>query len=128
MLIFLTVAFLMPTLSGQVALDINHADMPVKIDGRLTEWKMDRNIKSKTPSRYSNINRYAVAWDKNYLFLAFEVKDHNICVNEEGNDNPKLYFNDAIEIYIDGKNDSRERMDLNDYQFLISVNDQKNSI
>ena len=46
-------------------------------------------------------------------------------MNEKGNDNPKLYFSDAFEIYIDSKADSEQSMDLNDYQFLISISGDK---
>ena len=55
-----------------------------------------------------------------------DVKDSRLCMNEKGNDNPKIvFFGMPFEIYIDSKADSEQSMDLNDYQFLISISGDK---
>lgn len=38
-----------------------------------------------------------------------------------GHDNPLIFLNDGIEIYIDSHNDSFRKMDINDYQFMIDI-------
>lgn len=111
-------------LNGQLN-SIPHVAKPVILDGKLDEWDDFCVFPVKALPLYANSARFALGWDKDQLYLAFDVKDTRLCVNETGNDNPKLYFSDAFEIYIDSKADSEKAMDLNDYQFLISVEGDK---
>lgn len=93
------------------------------IDGFLDEWELNidlTDLKQFLP--YRNSSKAAWQWDEEYLYLAFQIEDNCLTENEKGNDNPRLYFNDAVEIYIDTHYDSKTKMDLNDYQFIISLN------
>jgi AraC-like DNA-binding protein len=102
------------------------ATIDKKIDGRLDDWQvLPLDIESSVSIRYRNQNHAAIEWNEEFLFVCFDVKDKLLCANESGDTNPRLYFNDAIEIYLDAKNDSDKRMDKNDYQFLISITGDK---
>lgn len=93
------------------------------IDGKLDDWVLNIDLTDlKQELSYRNSNKAAWQWDEEYLYLAFQIEDNCLTENEKANDNPRLYFNDAVEIYIDTHNDSKSKMDLNDYQFIISLN------
>jgi len=67
----------------------------------------------------------SIFWNKLYLNIAFEVKDQHLHAEVPFYENyPKIYLNDGVEFYIDSKNDSKEKMDINDYQFLMDINEQ----
>ncbi len=69
-----------------------------------------------------NIVEARICWDLNNLYFGFIVDDgHLWAQNKLGDKYPNLHLNDGIEIYIDSKNDSREKMDINDYQFMIDI-------
>lgn len=104
---------------------IHHLSAPVVVDGQLDEWGEFHSLSISAAPGYANQARYALGWDKDNMYIALDVKDSRLCMNEKGNDNPKLYFSDAFEIYIDSKADSEQSMDLNDYQFLISISGDK---
>jgi len=67
-----------------------------------------------------------LCWNKDNLYLAFNVKDNHLMGQWIGwEKNAYIYLNDAVEVYIDSKNDSEKRMDINDYQFSVDVHNQK---
>ncbi|MBL0136199.1 MAG: hypothetical protein IPP79_20605 [Chitinophagaceae bacterium] len=103
-------------------LEIPFAENKPQIDGNLEEWNMSIDLTdTKQALQYRNTNHVACLWDNEFLYIAFQIQDACLTENEKGNDNPRLYFNDAVEIYIDTHNDSKEKMDINDYQFIISL-------
>lgn len=107
-------------------LHIPYAKSDKTIDGVLDDWQtIPIEIKSKVSPKYRNLNHAALEWDEEYLYICFDVKDKLLCANESGDSNPRLYFNDAIEIYLDAKNDSGKVMDKNDYQFLVAITGDK---
>ena len=120
----LVVLCLQMDLFGQLN-SIQHISKPVVVDGQLTEWDDFQTLPISSLPRYANQVKYALGWDKEHLYVALDIRDARLCVNEVGDDNPKLYFSDAFEIYIDSKADSEQSMDLNDYQFLISISGDK---
>ncbi len=122
------------------------------IDGRLDDWKKyyshsfsDTNPSVIHPEKYSlpdvypgfesagtrlplSRNKATVffCWNHENLYLAFKVKDHHLLGQWIGLDtNVYIYLNDAVEVYIDSKNDSKNRMDINDYQFIVDVHNQQ---
>ncbi|MBK8855730.1 MAG: hypothetical protein IPN10_16905 [Saprospiraceae bacterium] len=110
---------------AQQDISIHFAPKPVIIDGHLEEWQLPLEIKHTSSPFYRNQVLCGLYWDYEYLLAAFKVSDSQLCVNATGNNNTRLYLNDAIEIYIDCKNDSQDKMDLNDYQILISLTGEK---
>jgi AraC-like DNA-binding protein len=121
------------------------------IDGDLDDWNTfaefsfsDTNKRLLLPDPYSiglvypgidtssirlplsrNRANVCLCWNRENLYIAFRVKDEHLLAQwiEQG-ENPNIYLNDATEIYIDSKNDSRNRMDINDYQFIVDINNQ----
>lgn len=66
-----------------------------------------------------------LCWNKTYLFASFQIFDqHLIAEFDADDDEGMLYLNDAIELYIDTRNDSKDIMDINDYQFIVDILNQ----
>lgn len=113
-------------LYGQVTPSIDFANHTITIDGDKKDWdELSIKINNAIDLKYRNENAAQLCWDKEHLYAIFEIKDKNLCVNEKGENSPRLYFNDGVEIYLDTKNDSKSIMDKNDYQFLLSINNEK---
>jgi len=63
-----------------------------------------------------------ICWNQENIYFAFRVEDGHLFAEVPSDASyPEFHLNDAIEIYIDSKNDSREKMDLNDYQFIVDI-------
>ena len=63
-----------------------------------------------------------VCWDFDNLYFAFDVTDRHLFAEiPPERSYPEFHLNDAIEIYIDSKNDTRDKMDINDYQFVVDM-------
>jgi AraC-like DNA-binding protein len=133
-------------------IQIPYTNRNIKIDGDLGEWKTrymtvfeDTLQWINSPNSYSieevypdgfDINQVLpplsrnevtamICWDKNAIYLGLLVMDKHLVAEIEGKkDNPKIFLNDGIEFYIDTKNDSRERMDINDYHFIVDLLNQ----
>lgn len=130
-------------------LEISYKNIEIQVDGKLAEWKEefdfifedtlgtiiplpDIDISIGYPQHFdlSSIkkplskNKVYVKWFWNYsnLCFAFVVFDEHLYAQAVSDTyKPKLHFNDGIEIYIDSKNDSENKMNINDYQFVIDV-------
>jgi len=124
-LVSLLLCGLYASLRAQQAITIPYTPVPMIIDGQLEEWKLPIAIKHTSSPAYRNQVVCGLYWDSEHLFAAFKVSDSQLCVNANGDNNARLYLNDAVEIYIDSKNDSQDKMDLNDYQLLISLTGEK---
>ncbi|MBK8699639.1 MAG: helix-turn-helix domain-containing protein [Saprospiraceae bacterium] len=120
-LLFFNILCIWLPIKGQQCSKIHFATTHVQVDGNLEEWTPDIRFADRGEPKYRNRALAGLCWDKENLYIAFEVRDARLCVNERGMDNPKLYFSDGVEMYIDTKHDSKGRLDLNDYQFLISI-------
>jgi AraC-like DNA-binding protein len=131
---------------------IPYTDSPIEIDGKLADWSnyfittfSDTASQIYTTGNYSLCDVYPagfcedkikvplshnnvaamLCWDENALYIAMYVIDKHLIAEFSGtDDNPNIYLNDAIEFYIDTKNDSKERMDVNDYQIIIDALNQ----
>jgi AraC-like DNA-binding protein len=117
------------------------------IDGKTNDWKTygiaifaDTAQIVHAPEEFSFVATYGLdsstfrlpksrnktkvksCWNLHGLYFLFEIDDaHLMAEIDDGNDNPKIFLNDGIEIYIDAKFDSRQRMDINDYQFMVDI-------
>lgn len=102
----------------------------VTIDGKKDEWSEAYQLKkctqNNTISKHANVYTVFAAWNEENLYLYIEVEDHHL-ISLKKNDQKALYLNDALEIFIDPLNDSKKTMDVNDYQFIVSV-DKKSII
>jgi AraC-like DNA-binding protein len=95
------------------------------IDANSDDWDADGfNEFSNTNQRDTLRNkvRFQFSWDEQYLYGIFIVYDKELFKLAKGMDNPDLFLNDAVEVYLDTKNDDvKNRMDINDYQFIFDV-------
>lgn len=112
-------------IAAQQEIALPFTPTPIQVDGVLDEWELPIDIKHTSDLPYQNKVNCGLYWDVTYLYVAFKVSDYQLCVNESKDNNPRLYLSDAVEIYLDSKNDSQEKMDLNDYQLLISLTGDK---
>lgn len=93
---------------------------PEEFSFELTYDGLDPSTIRQPKSRNSTTAKYC--WNRHGLFFSFEVADaHLMAEINIGNDNPEIFLNDGIEIYIDTRNDSKFRMDINDYQFVVDI-------
>lgn len=80
------------------------------------------DIQEILPPKSRNSVRALLCWNLTGLYFAFEVQDRHLMAEiNKGHDHPEIYLNDGIEIYIDSKFDSKTKMDINDYQFMIDI-------
>ena len=126
LLIFSSLVITSLFLHSQSTNTISFATNKISIDGDKSDWNnFPIKIHNPIDEIYRNDNSTNLAWDTDNLYVIFDIKDKNLCINERGENSPRLYFNDGVEIYIDTKNDSKSKMDKNDYQFLLSISNEK---
>ncbi|MBX7045007.1 MAG: helix-turn-helix domain-containing protein [Ignavibacteria bacterium] len=120
--------FLLLFSSGFGAADvfnINFTQSEKTIDANPDDWDASGfNEFSNTNQKGSLQNKvkFQFAWDEQNFYGIFIVFDKQIIKIVKGMDNPDLFLNDAMELYLDTKNDDeKNRMDLNDYQFIFDA-------
>lgn len=124
--LFLTFIVLLLVSSLQAQISIQYLNIPPEIDGLAEDWDMQTAgyFHSKAGNVFSrNHAKYALGYDEQNLYGVFQVADKHLtdlALDKSGS--PRLSFNDAIELYIDARNDSRYRMDASDYQIIIDLN------
>jgi AraC-like DNA-binding protein len=105
------------------SIPIHYTENPLTIDGDSSDWQdipASRDFRQHNPiSRDANAVRIRLAWDEQFLYLLAQVADRHIVVGEHSRE--RLHLNDALELYIDPLGDSGERMDVNDYQFIVNA-------
>ncbi len=95
-----------PTARPNVELVAKRLNTPPTIDGDLSEWKLNRAAKyavygaGRIASEKDLSAQFAVAWDKDNLYLAVHVKDQKYVQNANGEN---LYKGDSLEILLDSK-------------------------
>jgi AraC-like DNA-binding protein len=113
---------------GYAAVDpfnINYSQNEKVIDANPDDWNTDgfgefSNTNQRDTLR--NNVKFQFSWDEQNLYGIFIVYDKQIFKLIKGMDNPNLFLNDAIELYLDTKNDDiKNRMDINDYQFIFDA-------
>lgn len=104
---------------------INYSQNEKVIDANPDDWDANGfNEFSNTNQRDTLRNKvkFQFSWDEQNLYGIFIVHDKEIFKLIKGMDNPNLFLNDAIELYLDTKNDDvKNRMDINDYQFIFDA-------
>ncbi|HCE42587.1 MAG TPA: hypothetical protein DET40_03465 [Lentisphaeria bacterium] len=109
--------------SGPVpSLDVPLLATPPVIDGKLDDpaWKDAAVIKGLRSSRGKNYQdkidkiptTIRVLWDENYLYVGFECIDADIYSSGKMKHDEDLYKEDVCEVFIDGKGDGRQYVEI----------------
>jgi len=107
-------------------LDVRRVKKPPVIDGNLSDWSSAATATiwhpehtgsgiPPTGEEFQGVFRFM--WDEEALYIAAEVADDEIVCEKRG---PNLYEDDAVEIFIDPKNDGFIWGDKADVQIGIS--------
>ncbi|MBL7826799.1 MAG: helix-turn-helix domain-containing protein [Saprospiraceae bacterium] len=108
-------------------LPIHYCSTEKLIDGLPDDWPaqhlQDFTLENmlQASQEYNNQATVKLEWDEQYLYGFINITDKKLIKLRGGHDNPTLNLGDAVEIYIDPMNDSEDRMDVNDYQFIMDV-------
>lgn len=96
----------------------------VQVDGKMDEWPRKKPLISfmqdNPIKKNANQVKIYAGWNELYLFILFSIDDKNLI--SLTNDSIKGHLNDAVEFFIDPLSDSRDKMDVNDYQFIVAIN------
>lgn len=105
------------------SIPVHYTERPFEIDGDTADWEdipVSRDFTQQNPrTADANHLRIRLAWDEQFLYLLTQVADHRVVVGEHVPE--RLHLNDAVELYLDPLGDSRARMDVNDYQFIVNA-------
>jgi hypothetical protein len=99
------------------------------IDGNLSDWANVSAISiadnSGRTGGVDNTAKVKLAWNDTYLFASYDVTDTELLALQTAHDNPDIYKDDEVELYIDPQGDGAgvSSMTATDYQFLANVRD-----
>jgi AraC-like DNA-binding protein len=130
-------------------LSIKYNSLNIEVDGNLDEWQdIDAIVFTDTLTKLKTIPEFKISslhpdefdfsliklpksrntvevkmyWNMDVLNFALKVYDEHIFSEQSiYTEKPMLHLNDGIEVYIDTKNEAGLRMDINDYQFMVDV-------
>ncbi|TAK54262.1 MAG: helix-turn-helix domain-containing protein [Bacteroidetes bacterium] len=101
-----------------------YMDSPPVIDGSANDWEELPNYffhDNDYLAWLQNTVVYKFGWDEQYLYAMVNVNDNHLCTVLENEDTIGIHLNDAIEFWIDAKNDSKEKIDANDFHFISDI-------
>lgn len=89
----------------------------IAIDGHMEEelWEVNHAVTINNGSSDNTAN-FGLLWDNTYLYVGVEVNDNLLC-----NGRRQAFFDDGIEICIDGNHDQSSNFDDNDLQLAKPV-------
>lgn len=103
---------------------VSYLNSPPIIDGDESDW-LDMTysgfIDRDYPEELQNVVSYKMGWDEQNLYLLVNVNDSHLCTTLEQQDTISIHLNDAVELWIDSKNDSKNKIDVNDFHFITDV-------
>lgn len=125
-LLFISFSFIwfVPFVQAQIAIPYLNSS-PV-IDGLADDWDLTKMTPYISRAKHVlSVNRviYQLGFDEQNLYGIFKITDQHLtdlALDKSGS--TRLNFNDAIELYIDAKNNSNTMMDASDYQIIIDLN------
>ena len=135
--------------TNEKIIQIPYSSQEIKVDGDLSDWdeffeytfsdtlhsfnnESGYKLKDIYPEDFDfarlllpkskNKVRFRAFWNNKNFCCAVTVWDKHLFAENHGRiDKPLVHLNDGIELYIDTKNEGTPKMDINDYQFLIDV-------
>lgn len=98
-------------------LTVKKAVNGIAIDGELNEavWDINTAI-SINDDNSDNTASFGLLWDDVYLYVGVAVADANLCNNHR-----QAFYDDGIEICIDGENEKTVNFDDNDLQLAKAI-------
>ncbi len=92
---------------------------PITIDGDLTKpvWEINTRLKkviAQDDPTSLNEAEFGLLWDDEYLYVGVNIKDSIL-----KNDGQYAFYNDAVEIYIDGTYNRKNMYDEHDVQLIV---------
>ena len=125
---FLLTGGLLAALSGRAqpttALPIPYLAEAPAIDGQPDDWPGPPAADWRVVAHRSGLRNRARVWlgrDETNLYALYRIQDTYLVRPGRGTGNPRLYFNDAVELYVDAPGDRRRVLDVNDYQFILDL-------
>ena len=114
-IIYLTIIGLLISGMSFSQLVVKKVISEVAIDGLLEEsfWDISTQI---TIGSSNNTAKFGVLWDDNYLYVGIDVEDATLCTN-----NRQGFYDDGIEICIDGNNSQGTSFDNYDRIFIKPI-------
>lgn len=109
--------------AAQATIPVHYTETAFTIDADSGDWAsipLSWTFRQRNPiARDANDVRIRLAWDEHNLYLLAQVGDHRVFASEHLRE--RLHLNDALELYLDPLGDSGDRMDVNDYQFIVNA-------
>jgi AraC-like DNA-binding protein len=144
---FFALSFLVQ--SKEKILHIPYSNQDITVDGKLNDWtdyfeySFSDTLYQIIPTPLYNLNevypqefdftevlapksknkvRFRAFWNNQNLYCAITVWDkHFFAQTKSRIDKPLLHLNDGVELYIDTGNEGKEKIDINDYQFVVDI-------
>lgn len=112
---------------GDKELVSRRSETKIFIDGVLNEWKGCPSVIIRDKFRKKSTNNLSIQtmWNKQYLYIAFNVADSNLQAKQTVPDHPELYLDDMVEFLLDTKNDKDSCWDADDIVYHINLLSQK---
>lgn len=109
--------------AGQTPFDIPFFEPKITLDGRADEWKNQpfHSFFCPAPNGHADSVAFSLAWNEEFLLGFARISDDCLARIETGHGNPRLYFNDGIELYLDTRANAADRMDSDDFQFILDL-------
>ncbi len=105
-------------------LSIWYCDTPPTIDGNSEEWSSQQPFRftdDRAPEQFRNFVDVYTGWDENQFYLCCVVTDTRLCTDKDIDDTLNIHLNDAVEVWIDARNDGKSILNENDYHFILDV-------
>lgn len=113
--VYLTIIGLLISVLSFSQLSVNKVTSELAIDGLLEESFWD--VSNPMIIGYSNNTaNFGLLWDDNYLYIGVEVQDATLCTNKR-----QGFYDDGIEICIDGNNNQGSSFDSFDRIFIKPI-------
>ncbi|MFA6292317.1 MAG: hypothetical protein WC637_11075, partial [Victivallales bacterium] len=117
---------------GELPLNILRAPGPVVIDGKLDDWVLTAPVSYGMDSKaFDNRVRTYAAWDDEYLYLAYVVRDASPMKNAGSDPSGAFKTGDALHLYLSTDSDPvapRSEGGPNDFHILMTVQQGKSVV
>ncbi|MCE5273063.1 carbohydrate-binding family 9-like protein [bacterium] len=101
----------------------HQAQQSPTVDGWLDDWQGADSLLLDDTSAVADPNRVKIftLWDRNYLYVGYEVQDHYLVGLQSERDHKALYKDDMIEVLIDPRRDCTDKWLEDDIVYHVNV-------